>query len=64
MQRLFRWRRKLVSGIYLDLHGDVEGNIMFILDMKSAINLTDILLNRGNSEELDEIAVSALSEVG
>ena len=55
---------KLVSGIYLDLHGDVEGNIMFILDMKSAINLTDILLNRGNSEELDEIAVSALSEVG
>ncbi len=37
---------------------------MFILDMKSAINLTDILLNRGNSEELDEIAVSALSEVG
>ncbi len=56
---------KLVAGIYLDLHGDVKGNIMFILDMQSAINLTDMLLNRENSsEELDEIGMSALSEVG
>ncbi|NMA85994.1 MAG: chemotaxis protein CheC [Tissierellia bacterium] len=56
---------KLVAGIYLDLHGDVEGNIMFILDIKSAINLTDMLLSReSNSEELDDMAMSALSEVG
>lgn len=55
---------KLVAGIYLDLHGDVDGNIMFILDMDSATNLTDILLNRANSKELDELALSALSEVG
>ena len=56
---------KLVAGIYLDLHGDVEGNIMFILDINSAINLTDMLLSRENhSEELDDMAMSALSEVG
>lgn len=56
---------KLVVGIYLDLYDEVEGNIMFVLDMKSAINLTDMLLNRKSEEkELDEIALSALSEVG
>ena len=56
---------KLVVGIYLDLYDEVEGNIMFVLDMKSAINLTDMLLNReSEGEELDEIALSALSEVG
>ncbi len=38
---------------------------MFILDIKSAINLTDMLLSReSDSEELDDMAMSALSEVG
>ncbi len=56
---------KLVVGIYLDLYDEVEGNIMFVLDLESAINLTDMLLNRKSEvEELDEIALSALSEVG
>ena len=56
---------KLVVGIYLDLYDEVEGNIMFVLDLESAINLTDMLLNRkSEKEELDEIALSALSEVG
>lgn len=56
---------RLVAGIYLDLNDEVEGNIMFVLDLESAINLTDMLLNRESSgKELDEIAMSALSEVG
>ena len=56
---------KLVVGIYLDLYDEIEGNIMFILDLESAINLTDMLLNRkSEGQELDEIALSALSEVG
>lgn len=56
---------RLVVGIYLDLYDDVEGNIMFVMDLESAINLTDMLLNRkSKGKELDEIALSALSEVG
>lgn len=55
----------LVVGIYLDLEKDISGNIMFILDLDSAINLSDMLLNRTNkSSHLDDIAQSALSEVG
>ncbi|MCF6460521.1 chemotaxis protein CheC [Clostridium sp. Cult3] len=56
---------ELVAGIYLDLNDEVEGNIMFILDIESAINLTNMLLNRDYTvEELDPMAISALSEVG
>ena len=56
---------RLVVGIYLELNDDVKGNIMFILDLESAINLTNMLLNRGNEGKgLDEMAMSALSEVG
>lgn len=56
---------KLVIGIYFELSGDIAGNIMFALDMVSAINLTNILLNRNKKEEkLDEMDISALSEVG
>ena len=54
---------KLVVGIYLNLGSDIEGNIMFILDLNSALNLTNMLLSREDNE-LDDIAMSALSEVG
>lgn len=54
---------ELVVGIYLNLNKDIEGNIMFVLDMTSAINLLEMLLNK-EIKELDEISVSALSEVG
>lgn len=56
---------KLVVGIYLDLNGEIKGNMMFILDLESAVNLTNMLLNREDGgDELDDMAVSALSEVG
>lgn len=56
---------ELVVGIYLDLNKDISGNIMFILDLESAINLSNMLLNRIDTEEdLDDLAMSALSEVG
>ncbi|MCF6464713.1 chemotaxis protein CheC [Clostridium sp. Cult2] len=54
---------ELVAGIYLNLGSDVEGNIMFILDLDSALNLTNMLLDREDNK-LDDIAISALSEVG
>lgn len=54
---------ELVVGIYLGLQEDIKGNIMFVLDMESALNLLEILLSQ-RIEELDELAVSALSEIG
>ncbi|NMB27911.1 MAG: chemotaxis protein CheC [Tissierellia bacterium] len=63
--RVLGGEEKLVVGIYFDLNDEVDGNIMFILDLESAINLTNILLNRTSKEdELDDMAISALSEVG
>lgn len=55
---------ELVVGIYFDLNDEVDGNIMFILDLESSINLTNMLLNREEVDQLDDMAISALSEVG
>ncbi|MDR7856245.1 chemotaxis protein CheC [Tissierella sp.] len=55
----------LVIGIYFGLSEDVVGNIMFALDIDSAINLSNILYNRKkDNNELDEMDLSAISEVG
>ena len=54
---------EIVVGIYLDLNADIKGNIMFILDLDSALNLTNMLLDKEDAE-LGDIAISALSEVG
>ena len=55
----------LVVVIYFELTEDLEGNMMFALDMDSAINLTNMLFNREKkNSELDEMDISAISEVG
>ncbi|CAK7042999.1 chemotaxis protein CheC [Tissierella sp.] len=55
----------LVIGIYFELMEDIVGNMMFALDINSAINLTNMLYNREKEDkELDEMDISALSEVG
>jgi len=55
----------LIVGIYFELTEDVVGNMMFALDMDSAINLTNMLFNRErNDRQLDEMDISAISEVG
>lgn len=55
----------LIVGIYFELTKDIVGNMMFTLDMNSARNLTNILYNRDKKDkELDEMDISALSEVG
>ncbi len=54
-----------VVGIYFEMSGDVVGNIMFVLDIESAKTLVNILFKRQNSEkDLDDMDISALSEVG
>lgn len=55
----------LIIGIYFELMEDIVGNIMFALDLDSAINLSNILYNRKKEDRvLDEMDISALSEVG
>lgn len=55
----------LIVGIYFELTEDIVGNMMFALDLRSAINLTNLLYNREKEGmELDEMDISALSEVG
>ncbi len=55
----------LVSGVYFEIEGDIEGNIMFLLDISSAKTLTNILMNRqDHTEILDDMDKSALEEIG
>jgi len=55
----------LVVGIYFEITEDVIGNMLFVLDMDSAINFTNMLFNREKKDkELDEMDISAISEVG
>ena len=55
----------LIVGIYFELTEDIVGNMMFALDLKSSINLSNLLYNREKEGmELDEMDISALSEVG
>jgi chemotaxis protein CheC len=54
-----------VVGIYFEMEGDIEGNIMFILSLSSAKNLVNMLFRRCEDRlELDDMDMSALSEVG
>lgn len=55
----------VVSGVYFGITGDIEGNIMFLLDIESAKTLINILMGRDNKTEiLDEMDKSALQEIG
>lgn len=52
-------------GIYFEMGGDLDGNIMFTLNLDSAKNLVNMLFGRtDSSDEMDEMDISALSEVG
>ena len=54
-----------VVGIYFEMKGDVVGNIMFVLDLNSAKNLTEMLYSHDtDSDDLTEMDISALSEIG
>ena len=56
---------KPLVGIYFEMGGDLDGNIMFTLGIESAKNLVNMLFGREDSpEDMDEMDMSALSEVG
>lgn len=56
----------ITYGVLINLVGDVEGMIMFILDKSFAHKILNILMGQSfeNFEELDEMALSAIKEVG
>lgn len=54
-----------VVGIYFEMLGEIVGNILFVLNLDSAKNLTNILFGRDDSSnDLDDMDISALSEIG
>lgn len=56
----------LTYGVLLNLEGDVSGMIMFLLNKDFAHLILNILMGEsfGSFEEMDEIALSAIKEVG
>lgn len=55
----------VVAGIYFQVEGDINGNIMFVLDISSSKVLTSMLMGREDySGDLDEMDYSALQEIG
>ncbi len=58
-----------VAGILVTLEADIDGMMMFILRVKSALGLVDMLFGRppgttDENSELDEMSLSALKELG
>ncbi len=54
---------QIMAGIYLRIEGDLHGSIMFLLEEKSAYTLVGKLMGT-QVTELDEMAQSALKEIG
>ena len=57
---------EVVAGIYLAIGGDVAGHMLLLLPLRDAMEMTDMLLEQppGTTVELDDLACSALGEVG
>jgi len=55
-----------VGGILLQIHGDISGSMMFILDYPSSRLLVNILMGKPVESDLDydELTCSALKEIG
>lgn len=54
---------KRVCGIFFKLEGDIEGSIMFLLNIEDALSLVNLLMPR-EENTFDEFTVSALQEIG
>lgn len=55
-----------VVGLLLNVEGDITGSIMFILQIKAARSLVNILMDRSleDEKEFEEMELSALQEIG
>lgn len=57
---------EIIVGIMLGVEQDIEGSMMFLMDMPSAHNLVNRLLMRplDYNEDFDEMDLSAIKEIG
>ncbi|MBN1157085.1 chemotaxis protein CheC [Candidatus Woesearchaeota archaeon] len=57
---------KIISGIYLQLLGDLEGEALFIFSKESTLELIDLILGKklGTTKTMDEFDESAFKEMG
>ena len=53
-----------VCGIFFRIDGDMDGSIMFLLTLDAAKTLMHLMMPGMGTGEIDEFAVSALSEIG
>jgi len=55
-----------VVGILLNVHGDIKGNILFVLQIDAAHILVNMLLGKPleNIDDFNELEISALKEIG
>ncbi len=55
-----------IVGIYLEVQGDIDGSMMFLMRLESAHFLVNRLMGRSEdyAEEFDEMDMSALKEIG
>jgi len=59
-------KNEKVVGVYLELVDEFKGSILFLFPLKSALALSDVLVGQdpGTATDLDEMAESAITEVG
>jgi len=57
---------EIVSCVSLNISGDVPGMVLFIFDSQSTFQMVDLLMgmNLGTTADLDEMAESAVKEIG
>ncbi|MCT4564083.1 MAG: chemotaxis protein CheC [Maledivibacter sp.] len=54
----------LVCSIFFEIEGDLNGSIMFLLEIESSKTLINLLMNGYELNEIDDFAKSALKEIG
>jgi chemotaxis protein CheC len=59
-------KNEKIVGVYLELTNEFLGSILFLYPYKSALTLSDLLMYQevGTTKQLDEMAQSAITEVG
>jgi chemotaxis protein CheC len=57
---------EVVSCVNLSLEGDIPSTVMFLFSEQSTYNLVDMLMGQelGATSELDDMGISAISEIG
>lgn len=57
----------IMAGVYMQVEGNIEGSMMFLLERESAKHLVDQMLGGyggSNPDEFDEMEMSVLKEIG